>query len=136
MSDSILNTTKKLVGISENYEAFDIDIMTHINTVFTTLQQLGIGPVEGFMIEDATINWDAFLGDDPRLNSVKTYMVLRVRMLFDPPTSFHLHASIKEEIAELEWRLSVHREEETWVPPVRTTSPDWVAVIPVNDLWV
>ena len=70
MSKSILTSTKKILGIAEDYTAFDLDIITHINSVFTTLQQLGVGPVEGFMIEDALPTWEHFLGDDKRLNSV------------------------------------------------------------------
>jgi hypothetical protein len=116
-AESILTSTKKILGIAEDYTAFDTDIMIHINSVFSVLNQLGIGPVEGFMIEDAAATWDAFIGDDPRLNSVKTYVYLRVRVLFDPPaTSFHINA-LQDEIKELEWRLNVKREDEEWVDP-------------------
>jgi hypothetical protein len=118
MNNSILTSTKKNLGISEDYDVFDQDVLTHINSVFSTLNQLGIGPTEGFAIEDAAATWDDFLGSDIRLNSVKTYVYLRVRLLFDPPsTSYHISA-LKEQITELEWRINAHREEETWVPPV------------------
>lgn len=114
MSESILTSTKKVLGIDESYTAFDVDIIMHINSVFSTLHQLGIGPDNGFMITDATATWDAFLGDDPRLNSIKTYMYLRVRLLFDPPaTSFHINA-LENQIKELEWRLHVVREYSQW----------------------
>lgn len=107
MATSILNSTKKILGVDADYDVFDLDIMTHINTAFSTLQQLGVGPVEGFMIEDDVPTWDAFLLNDNRLNAVKSYVYLRVRVLFDPPaTSFVLDA-LKEQIAELEWRLNV-----------------------------
>lgn len=120
MSDSILNSTKKILGIEADYTAFDLDIVMHINTVFTTLVQLGIGPVNGFMIEDAAASWRDFLGNDLNLNSVKTYVYLRVRLLFDPPANSFLINSINEQIKELEWRLNVHREAVSWAQPVVT----------------
>lgn len=104
---SILETTKKILGIDASYTAFDTDITIHINSALSTLTQLGVGPAEGFMIVDQTQLWADFIGSDPRLNAVKTYVYLRVRLLFDPPsTSFHLVA-MKEQIQELEWRLQV-----------------------------
>jgi hypothetical protein len=123
---SILTSTKKILGIAEAYTDFDLDILTHINSVFSTLNQLGIGPVEGFMIEDAAATWDAFLGTDPRLNSVRSYMWLCVRMLFDPPTtSFHITA-LEAQKLEFEWRLNAYREETQWVDPTPApTSPSW-----------
>jgi hypothetical protein len=117
MNDSILTSTKKILGIDENYTVFDPDILLHINSVFSTLNQLGIGLVTGFQVEDADAVWSDFLGTDIRLNSIKTYVYLRVRMLFDPPaTSFHI-AAIQEQIRELEWRINVLREEGSWVDP-------------------
>lgn len=116
MSDSILTSTKKILGIDAAYEQFDLDIITHINSVFSTLSQLGIGPVGGFMIEDATPVWSDFLNNDINLNSVKTYVYLRVRLLFDPPTTSYLITALNEQVRELEWRLSVKREDEAWVP--------------------
>lgn len=113
MSNSILTSTKKILGVDESYTAFDVDIITHINSVFNTLNDLGIGPAEGFMIEDATANWSDFLGTDVNLNSVKTYMYLRVRMLFDPPTTSYLINALNEQKKELEWRLNSRREVET-----------------------
>lgn len=110
MSTSILTSVKKVLGLEEDYTAFDPDIIMHINTVFSTLNQLGIGPELGFFIEDKAANWEDFLGEDVNLNAVKTYVVLRVRYLFDPPgTSFLLNA-MKEQIQELEWRLNAYRE--------------------------
>lgn len=117
MSDSILTSTKKVLGLDEAYTAFDPDILLHINSVFSTLCQLGIGPAGGFAIGDATANWVDFLGTDPRLNSVKTYTYLRVRLLFDPPTTSFVQDSMKRQIDELEWRLNVHRESTAWVNP-------------------
>jgi hypothetical protein len=117
VSASILDSTKKILGLEADYTAFDLDILTHINTVFSDLQQLGIGPIEGFAIEDAEAEWDDFLAGDVTMNSVKTYMYLRVRLLFDPPTtSFHI-ASLKEQQQALEWRLNVIREGVSWTDP-------------------
>lgn len=112
----ILNDTKKVLGIAPDYTAFDLDIIMHVNSVFATLHQLGIGPDEGFAIEDDSVSWDAFVSDN-RMNSVKTYVYLRVRMLFDPPgTSFLLNA-LESQAEELEWRLNTYREETAWVDP-------------------
>ncbi len=132
MSDSILTSTKKILGLEDNYTAFDVDVMMHINSVFTTLSQLGIGPVNGFMIEDAEAVWEDFFGVDLNFNSVKTYVYLRVRMLFDPPaTSYHIVA-IKEQIQELEWRLSSHRESTQWAEP-RLSPNNPIFDLPVID---
>lgn len=117
MSDSILTSTKKILGITEDYIVFDPDIILHINSVFSTLTQLGVGPEQGFMIADETTEWVDYLGDNLELNAVKTYVYLRVRMLFDPPTSGYAVDAMKEQIKELEWRLNVVREGESWTDP-------------------
>jgi len=118
VNNSILATTKKALNLADDYTAFDMDIIMHINSVFSDLNQLGVGPDLGFMIEDKEATWDAFLGSDPRLNHVKTYVYLRVRMLFDPPqTGFHVSA-MQEQITKLEWMLNVQREETEWVNPL------------------
>lgn len=117
MEQSILTSTKKILGISEDYTAFDLDIITHINSVFTTLTQLGVGPVHGFMIEDSEAVWSDFSDNDLQYNSVKSYVFLRVRQLFDPPTTSYLIAAYERQIQELEWRLNSHREESEWVDP-------------------
>lgn len=107
MTDSILDSTKKLLGIDPEYEVFDMDIVIHINSAFSTLTQLGVGPEDGFEIRDKTSKWNDFLNEDPRVNSVKSYIYLRTRLLFDPPsTSFALDAFNKN-IKEMEWRLNV-----------------------------
>lgn len=118
MGDSILTSIKKILGIEAEYTAFDIDILMYTNSVFSTLNQLGIGPENGFSIEDATPTWDAFLGNDLSLNPVKTYVSLRVRLLFDPPTTSYLMDAIKQQIQELEWRLNVQREGVSWINPM------------------
>lgn len=117
MSNSILTSTKKVLGIDADYDAFDDDIIMHINSVFFTLNQLGVGPAAGYMIEDATETWDAFIGADPNLNAIKTYVYLRVRLLFDPPTTSYVITALNEQVKELEWRLNVYREETAWVDP-------------------
>jgi len=123
---SILTDTKKILGLPADYTAFDIDVILHINSVFSTLNQLGIGPVEGFEIQDDTADWADFLGTDKRLNSVKTYLYLRVRLVFDPPsTSFHL-AAIEKQIDELGWRLNVIHEDDEWINPLPAPLQDTV----------
>ena len=117
MTDSILNSVKKLLGLGETYTAFDLDVIIHINSVFSTLSQLGVGPNQGFMIEDDTATWSDFIPTDARYSSVKTYVYLRVRVLFDPPQTGYLVEAIQKQIAELEWRLNVQREEEKWEDP-------------------
>jgi hypothetical protein len=124
MATSILNSVKKMVGVAAEYTAFDLDILTHINTVFSTLNQVGIGPADGFMIEDADATWDAFLGTNPLLNSVKSYVYLRVKLLFDPPPTSYGITAMQEQIREFEWRLNVVREETAWTDPNPVTIPD------------
>ena len=110
MTDSILNSTKKILGIAEDYTAFDLDIMTHINSVFSDLNQLGVGPDPAFAIDGVDETWAEFLGNNKNINSVKTYIYLRVRLIFDPPpTSFSITAAEKQ-IKESEWRLMVQME--------------------------
>lgn len=110
MEQSILKSTKRILGISPDDTVFDIDIITHINAALSTLNELGVGPEEGIAIEDEQATWDDLNLTTGQLGKVKTYVYLRVRMLFDPPaTSFHLEAMNKQ-ILELEWRLNVSRE--------------------------
>lgn len=136
MADSILGSTKKILGFDADDTGFDLDILTHINSAFVTLEQLGIGPDGGFAIEDDAATWDDYLKGDKRLNSVRTYVYLKVRLTFDPPaTSFHL-AALKEQIEQLEWRLNVKREGESWVDPtpVSTVEPE-VVIVPSSQAW-
>lgn len=117
-ASSILTSIKKSLGIEEGYTAFDPDIVMYINTALSTLNQLGIGPVDGFQITDKTATWESLIGTDPRLNFVQTYVLLKVRLLFDPPaTSFAIDA-IKTQITEYEWRINVFREVSIWPFPV------------------
>lgn len=113
MADSILVTIKKLLGFDASYDEFDLDIITHINSVLFTLHQLGVGPSDGFTIEDDSATWDQFIGSD-KVAAVKSYIHLKVRMMFDPPTTSYLINSMEKQISEMEWRLNVHSEGVTW----------------------
>ncbi len=104
--DSILTSIKKLLGISSDYTHFDDDLIIQINSAFSALTQLGVGPIEGFEITDATTTWSEFI-DDPRLNFAKTYVQIRVKLAFDPPTSSALIESYNRQLDELTWRLTV-----------------------------
>ena len=108
--ESILTSIKKLLGIQEDYEHFDADIIMHINSVFMILTQLGVGPSEGFTIEDKTSNWTDFASDTTKVEAVKSYVYLKVRLLFDPPASSAVIESINRMISEYEWRLNVAAE--------------------------
>lgn len=113
MEDSILKSTKQLLGLADDYTAFDEDILIHINSVFSTLTQLGIGPANGFMITDATGLWSQYLTPGVpanELNSVRQYVFLKVSLAFDPPQTSYLIAAKEKQIEELEWRLNISRE--------------------------
>ena len=110
MNDSILTSIKKLLGITEEYEHFDQDIIIHINSVFTILNQLGVGPSNGFSITDKTAVWSDFISEGTNLESVKSYIYLKVRLLFDPPTTSAVMESMNRMISELEFRLNVSAE--------------------------
>ena len=103
--DSILVSIKKLLGIVEEDEYFDPDIIMCINSAFSALTQLGVGPQEGFSIQDKSTVWSDFI-DEPRLENVKVYVFLKVRQTFDPPTSSAVLDAISRQISELEWRIN------------------------------
>lgn len=108
MMDSILTSIKKLLGIDESYEHFDADIIMHINSVLAILIQLGVGPTEGFSIQDATKTWSDFLGENSALlEGVRSYVYMKVRLMFDPPTSAAAIESMTRLASEFEWRLNV-----------------------------
>ena len=128
MTDRILESVKKVLGIAPEYLTFDQDIVMHINSAFSVLHQLGVGPDEPFMIEDETATWTEFLGTERGVNSVKSYVYLRVRLLFDPPaTSFALGA-MEKQIEELGWRISTYMEgvRHPYVEPVVETEEEVV----------
>lgn len=108
--DSILTSIKELLGIQADYTHFDAQIVMHINTVLNKLTQLGVGPTEGFFITDDKAIWDDFIADDTKFLSVKTYIYLNVKLVFDPPLTASVLASMENQIKELEWRLNVAAE--------------------------
>lgn len=108
--ESILTSIKKMLGITEDYTHFDADIIMHINSVFSILTQLGVGPEDGFVIKDNKAVWTDFIKEDFKLEAVKSYMYLKVRLVFDPPLSSAAIESINRMISEYEWRLNVAAE--------------------------
>ena len=108
--DSILTSIKKLLGIAEDYEHFDQDLIIHINSVLSVLTQLGVGPSEGFSIEDENATWNDFIPEDKRLSSIRSYVYMKVKLLFDPPLSSSVMESMNRMISEFEWRLNVAAE--------------------------
>lgn len=104
--ESILNTIKKLLGISADYEAFDMDIIININMAINILYQLGVGP-SGYFITDSSNTWSEYLNDAPNLEMVKTYIYLKVKQAFDPNQNSSISQSYDNQIKELEWRLNV-----------------------------
>lgn len=107
MDESILISIKKVLGIDEDDSSFDTDIIMHINSVFGILWQLGVGPIEGFEIEDEGTTWNEFLPDRKYLNTVKSYMAMKVRKVFDPPQSSSVLEALEKSINEYEWRINV-----------------------------
>ena len=112
--DSILISIKKLLGITEEYKQFDPDIIIHINSVFLTLKQLGVGPEKAFAITGEYETWDQFLPEDnPNFEAVKSYMHIKVKLLFDPPTISAVMEAMNKMAKEYEWRLNVEGESAT-----------------------
>lgn len=125
--DSILLHTKKAVGISDGDDSFDTDIIMYINNAFSNLNDLGAGPPSGFVITGEDEVWTDFFpqSDDPMelnviLSKVQTYVCLKTRMIFDPPTVPTVMTSIENLIKEAEWRINVNRESGAWVYPTPT----------------
>ena len=110
--DSILTSVKKMLGIAEDYEHFDSDIIMHINSVLSILTQLGVGPEEGFLITDKSATWSDFVSDMSRLESIKSYVYMKVKLLFDPPLGSAVIESMNRLISEFEWRINVAAETE------------------------
>lgn len=127
MNDSILQSIKKLLGLDITYTDFDQDIIIHINSVFMILRQLGVGPAEGYKITSLSNVWSEFTSDDIFIESVKSYVYLKVRMLFDPPTNSALIQAVQSQISELEWRLCEvsleKRIEESTTATIEETNP-------------
>jgi hypothetical protein len=120
MEQSILKSTKKILNVSEDDTSFDLDIITHINSAFSHLHQLGIGPDAGFVIEDDSAEWADFLNEESPLyilSAVKTNVHLRVRSIFDPPQMPHVLTAMQAQLLESDTRLLIMREETGWVDP-------------------
>ena len=128
--ESILTSIKKLLGIKEEYEEFDTDIMIYINSVFPVLAQLGIGPKEGFMIFDSEATWVDYLGEDNKIvGTVKTFIYLKTKMLFDPPLSSAVLESYNNILRELEWRLTIMADELVKLPKYEISVDGTVLII-------
>lgn len=110
LTDSIFVTIKKMLGLGDDYTPFDMDIMVHINSALMELCQLGIGPTEGFQISDYDTSWSEFITDKEMLGSVKNYIYLSVKILFDPPTNSFVMDAMQKQIEKLGWRLNVQAE--------------------------
>lgn len=120
MEESILKSTKKILGLADDYTPFDLDVITHINAAFSILNQLGVGPEEGFSITDDSTTWNEYVVPANQLHLVKTYVFLKVRILFDPPGTSFLISAMTDQIKEYEWRLNVFRETELATYPPDT----------------
>jgi hypothetical protein len=108
--ESILTSIKKMLGIAEDYNDFDPDIIMHINSVFMILRQLGVGPEDGFSIEGEDATWNDFTSDNSKVEAIKTYIYMKVKLIFDPPLNSAVIESMNRVISELEWRLNVAGE--------------------------
>ena len=113
INDSIYYSVKKLAGLDRDYNAFDLDILTHLNSIFVILYQLGLGPDTPYQVSDPDQTWADFLGEDevPSLNMIREYVSLKLRIRFDPPTSGILRDALLEQIKEDEFRLFIEGEE-------------------------
>lgn len=111
---SILTTVKKNLGLEEEDTSFDGDILLFTNSVLSNLNQIGVGPARGFYIEDESATWDELLDQDPRLNNVKAFVYLKVRMLFDPPATSFAIAAMESQAKELEYRIYTVMEVDKW----------------------
>ena len=116
MQDSILMTIRKLVCGNPYADHFDTDLLVHINACFSILNQLGVGPENGFVVTDETQSWSSYIADNYILNMVKTYVTLKVKKIFDPPLTSSVLEAMDKEISQLEWRLNVA------VDPIKPTS--------------
>lgn len=109
--ESILTSIKKLIGYDEADDSFDTDLIMHINSVLAILRQLGVGPSEGFRIKDESTTWDEFIPEEQFLDDVKTFVYLKVRLIFDPPQSSAMMDAMNRTLSELEWRINIAAEE-------------------------
>lgn len=108
--DSILLSIKKMVGLTDIYDVFDEDIITHINTAFFTLNQLGVSDEAPFRISGDSEVWSDYISDENNFDAVKTYIYMKVKLVFDPPASSTVLQAYKDSINEYEYRLNVEAE--------------------------
>lgn len=118
-TDSILDVTKRLCGLEPDDDSYDLEIITHINTVFFVLKSLGVGPVFGFSITGKTEKWSDFVGEE-HIHAVRTYMGLKVRMLFDPPPTGPATEAMERQASHLEFLLNIEAEGVKWEALVQT----------------
>lgn len=111
--ESILDSVKKDLGITVEYTHFDPDITLGINSALSVLNQLGVGPSGGFKITGRDETWTEFLGDDPRLEMVKTYVAKKTKQFFDPPQTGPLATALDQVLKEMEWRVNIAAESNT-----------------------
>ena len=123
MEQSILKSTKEILGLPAAVSAFDLTVTTHVNSALSSLAQLGVGPAGGVHIEDDTTNWDALAVTSDLLDLAKVYVFLKVKSLFDPPATGFLVQAMKEQLAEYEWRLTKAAEALIALPVVNPTRP-------------
>ena len=110
-SDSILENVKGMIGLIED-TSFDRDIVLHINSVLMILNQMGVGPQDNFIIKGSDETWSDFIPETQDIEAVKTYLYLKVKMVFDPPISSIVKDAMSQAISELEWRLNFNAEKE------------------------
>ena len=108
--DRVLTSIKKLLGITEEYDQFDQDLIIHINAVLMVLTQIGVGPSNGMIINDSSTTWNDILSDTSNIEAVKTYVYLKVKMIFDPPSSSSVADAMNRSINEYEWRLNINAD--------------------------
>lgn len=126
MEPSILISVKKVLGLDEDYTPFDQDIIQHINGALSVVSQLGVGT--DLLVQDNSAEWDMLIAPQEQLNLVKTYVFLRTRILFDPPTSSFLKDALEAQLREYEWRLSTEREYANSLAEDNVVDTDWIAI--------
>ena len=119
--DSILTSIKQLLGIAQDDDSFNNELVIHINSAISVLTQLGVGPVEGFRITGPDEEWSALIGARLDIENVKSVVYYRVRLAFDPPQNSNITGAINDQIKEFEWRMNVQRENDQWPLPTMTT---------------
>jgi hypothetical protein len=125
---SILDDTKAALGLASDYTPFDAEIIMHINSVLANLNQLGIGSDAGMEIVNKNNTWAELIGEENRLNHVKSYMYLKVKMLFDPPNTGYVLTAMEKQIDQAEWRITVAQDD--IIHPL----PPAVVLVPVDPL--